>query len=763
MKHTFSFGRVALAAMALTAPLAATAQTTIAAARAAAVNSTISVRGVVTNGAELGPIRYLQDGTGGIAAYSPAMLANVVPGDSILITGKMVDYNGLLEISPVTAVTVLAQGVAVTPVTVPAGQAASVYAEQYEGQLVRINGNTSLTTSAGAAVTTFAGNANYRLNSNTATAVRINSASTGANGLVGKPAPTAGFDLIGIMSQFDATGVAGYQLLPRLFEDFVLGNAPNIYSQVVVTNITTTSLDISFTTQNPGDARVEYGTSAGALTQTATNAGLGTEHTVSLTGLQPTTVYYVRVSSTNAIGTSTSRIVPVITQSLSSGRMRSLFTNPVDQSYAWPAGNLAVGVPTAMADSVATFIDQARQTLDIAIYNWNNTTILNAVIRAKVRGVRVRVISDGTAANASTQALPANGIPEIERNTMRGIMHNKIIIIDAEATDPNQPQIWTGGTNWTTGQLGIDRNAVVIVQDQSLARVYTMEFDEIWGSSTATPGTPKFGPLKTDNTPHYLKIGGHAVQSWFSPSDGVNTHLIETVNTAENDLHFATMLITRSDIAQAIKNRIQSQNILQCSEGLVNDTSASGTAPYRTLKNFMGARMQYFRFSAIMHHKYLLVDAGGSDPTTWVGSHNWSAGADSDNDENTLVIHDAVITNQFYQEFAQRIKDQNAGITLCQLRVLGLADATAGSTRLSATVYPNPTSGQFRVESAGALRGAVQVELRAASARRVLTTTTTAADDHSISLDADALPTGLYHLRVTSAAGTQLGRVSVVK
>ena len=763
MKHSSSFGRLALVALALGAPLAATAQTTIAVARAAALASTVSVRGIVTNGAELGPIRYLQDGTGGIAAYSASLLTNVQTGDSILVTGTLKNYNGLLEIDPVSSVTVLASGRTVVPATVTMAQATSVYAEQYESQLVRIDGNTSIVTSAGAPATTFAGNTNYRLNGNAATPVRVNAASSGVPGIIGKPVPTAGFDLVGIMSQFAPMGTGGYQLLPRLYDDFIFGGTPNILSVPVVTNITTTSLDLSFTTQNPGDGVVEYGLTPTTLTQTVTSPAVAMAHAVSLTGLQPATVYYVRISSTNAAGTSVARIVPVITQSLSTGRMRSWFTRPVDNSFAWPATNLAVAVPTRLNDSISSIIDRAQSTLDIAIYNWNDNVILAAVIRAKVRGVRVRVVSDGGASNPSIQGLLSNNIPNVARNTTRGIMHNKFVVVDVDATDPNVPLVWTGSTNWTGGQLTTDANSSILIQDQSLARVYTMEFEEMWGSSAATPGTPKFGPTKTDNTPHYLKIGGRDVQSWFSPTDGTNNRLIETINTADNDLHFATMLVTRSDIAQAVRTRMLNQNILNCSEALINDTSASGTGPWRTIRNAMGTRAQYFSGAGIMHHKYMLVDLGGSDPITWESSHNWSAGADTDNDENTLVIHDRLVTNQYYQAFAKLIQNQNAGITLCQLRVMGVADALAGSTRVTATVYPNPTSGRFEVEAAGAAAGLVQVELTDANGRRVLATTATATDKGVVSLDADTLPAGLYHLRLTSRTGVQFGRVSVVK
>ena len=92
-------------------------------------------------------------------------------------------------------------------------------------------------------------------------------------------------------------------------------------------------------------------------------------------------------------------------------------------------------------------------------------------------------------------------------------MHNKFVVIDANSTDPNVPAVWTGSTNWTPAQLSTDRNNAVAVQDQSLARVYTIEFEEMWGSSTATPGTSLFGSRKTDNTPHYLVVGGKKVES----------------------------------------------------------------------------------------------------------------------------------------------------------------------------------------------------------------------------------------------------------
>ena len=74
----------------------------IASARDQGEGAIVTVSGVVTNGDELGgPIRYIEDATAGLAIYDPEVMSNVNRGDSITVTGVLVDYNGLLEVQPV--------------------------------------------------------------------------------------------------------------------------------------------------------------------------------------------------------------------------------------------------------------------------------------------------------------------------------------------------------------------------------------------------------------------------------------------------------------------------------------------------------------------------------------------------------------------------------------------------------------------------------------------------------------------------------------
>jgi len=176
----------------------------------------------------------------------------------------------------------------------------------------------------------------------------------------------------------------------------------------------------------------------------------------------------------------------------------------------------------------------------------------------------------------------------------------------------------------------------------------------MWGSNTMTPNltVSKFGQFKTDNTPHNFVIGGKKVESYFSPSDGVTSKIIATIDSANSDINIATMDITRTDISSAILNKYNS--------GLVNinvvvDSQNPSGNQINTIKSgILPNHAVVYNNTGIMHNKFMVVDNfdSSSDPQVLLGSHNWSTAAETKNDENTLIIHDANIANQYYQAFA---------------------------------------------------------------------------------------------------------------
>lgn len=81
-------------------------------------------------------------------------------------------------------------------------------------------------------------------------------------------------------------------------------NQPPQITNVSVTQPAAGSATITWTTNEPADSRVDYGTSADALTQTSANSTLTTSHSVTLTGLAAGTTYHFRVSSADEMAAS---------------------------------------------------------------------------------------------------------------------------------------------------------------------------------------------------------------------------------------------------------------------------------------------------------------------------------------------------------------------------------------------------------------------------------------------------------------------------
>ena len=646
---------------------------TISAARIAGVGAAVTVTGIVTNGTEMGSsVRYIQDSQAGIAIYPGVDWASwpaaPLRGDLVTVSGVITEFNGLLEIGPtLTAVTVNSSNN-----TLPTNQLVTpnMIAEAYEGELVTVDN--VVFDLAGSVISA---NSTYSYLANGQSGViYIRAGSV----LVGTNLPASAITLVGIVSQFDNTEPfdAGYQILPRDENDFILPPGVAIIGAVTQTNITTSSFDLNWSTNNTGDSEVNYGLTT-SLGQTVYVNESVTNHVVNISGLQPGTIYYASVTSSNVDGSSTSTVRPYATKSLSSGEIRTYFTRQVDNSYATIENAISLG--TLTNDTIAAYILRAQQAVDIAIYNFtDDATIANAINNRYNAGVQVRIVSDGSTAQLGLSLLNPN-IPVVERiNTSgTGIMHNKFIVVDPDSAANSW--VFTGSTNWTDNNMSTDFNNIIIFQDQSIARGYRLEFEEMWGGSGAQPGNPNgvFGSSKTNNTPLQYVMGPDdiKVESYFSPTDNANGAIIKTMQTTDTNLDYAILAFTRADIADAII--AEDDLFLVLVRGMMEQTSDPASefaylqAAGQDIRSHEG--IQYD-----LHHKYCIVDHStlDSDPTVLTGSHNWSSAAQTTNDENTVVVHDARVANLYLQEF------------MATWSLVGVEDETNNDM----SVYPNPAS-----------------------------------------------------------------------
>lgn len=443
----------------------------------------------------------------------------------------------------------------------------------------------------------------------------------------------------------------------------------------------------------------------------------------------------------------------VANTSISSGSIEVYFNHSVATNLAQTQA--ATNLADSLDEKLISYINECQNDLSIAIYNSyspsSSAGIAGAINAAFDRGVKVRIIYDGSTSSAMipllNQLIPVLPSPS---SSSYGIMHNKFVVFDAENIDPNKPIVWTGSTNWTVSQIdGPDRNNAIVIQDQALALAYKMEFDEMWGSSSMVPNTvnSKFGPYKSDNTPHHFVVGNKVIDAYFSPSDGTNAKIIDAINSADTDLEIATMLITRSDVKNALLGKFNAG--LTNINLMVDSQNPSGNQISAIQAGLPAGHAVVYTLSGIMHHKFMVVDNfnHSSDPLVLTGSHNWSTSAETKNDENVLVVHDANVANQYFQAFAD-LYQQAGG----NMEFLGI-EPSPSNARLC-TIYPNPTVGYCTINWDQTLSTSVKISIYSLLGKAVFTQQFTNATAATLSI-AD-LESGIYFVSIETVQGKEI-------
>jgi len=700
------------------------------------VGQTVTVTGIVTNGAELGSIRYIQDETAGIAIYPGFDWGNLdftpQPGDEITVTGEISEFASLLEVGPTIDNMVLESSGNELPQ--PFVLTPDQLDESYEGMLVQIEN--AVFADGGS---TFA-SSTYNFTASDETGIIYVPASSP---LQGELIPLGEIEIIGVLSQFSfADPDEGYQLLPRTMEDFLSDSNINFGSEVEQFNLTTTGFTLTWTTDIASSSEVEYGPTT-EYGETISLDEAVADHIVDLDGLEPGTPYFCRVYSVTGEDTA-SATGTFSTVSESSGDIAVYFNRSVDTSVS--TGVDAISLFNATDDTIIAQIDRAMSTLDMAGYNINSGTIVQALNNALDRGVAIRYIAEGQTANTALANLDDEIPVLIRQNATSSGMHNKFIIVDRNNVD--SALVVTGSTNFTTNNLFDDPNNLIIIKDQSLARAYTIEFEEMWGGSGLMPDeeNSRFGELKMRNTPKKFIIGGRDVELYFSPSDNTTTAIVEAIETTEYDLDFALLLLTNNIIADAI---VDAANLFVQPRGLLEDVNGTGS-DFQYLLDEGITVIEHEGFGQL-HHKYGIIDHSqpDSDPIVITGSHNWTSSAESVNDENTLIIHDATIANLFYQEFTARYNEATL--------------STEEESQAEIKLYPNPATDWVTLEFEGlgdaatisvyTLEGKVVQQLNIRSFKGA----------NGLTLDVSSLPVGFYLLEYKEGNRKGVQKLSISK
>lgn len=116
------------------------------------------------------------------------------------------------------------------------------------------------------------------------------------------------------------------------------------------------------------------------------------------------------------------------------------------------------------------------QYVDIAIYSFTYEPIAGAIVRAKRRGVKIRILMDKGQSKgkySKYKFLLDNDIAVIQ-DRRSGYMHNKIAIIDGRI-------LFTGSYNWSkSAEERNEENLLEFIDEEEIIKVYQERLDYLW-------------------------------------------------------------------------------------------------------------------------------------------------------------------------------------------------------------------------------------------------------------------------------------------
>jgi phosphatidylserine/phosphatidylglycerophosphate/cardiolipin synthase-like enzyme len=314
-----------------------------------------------------------------------------------------------------------------------------------------------------------------------------------------------------------------------------------------------------------------------------------------------------------------------------------------------------------VAGEIATFLNDAHESLDLALYDVrlesdSGALVLASLLAAHQRGVRVRLLFDVDHPGPIPVPPPPETRPEaieqlpVETRGIAGIpdlMHHKFCVRDGR-------DVWTGSMNWTEDSWTRQENVVVrVLGSQPLAFAFSLAFDELWERGTVEgTGTVEPRPVELD--------GGIEARPWFTPGhgDALSHRVAKAIGRARRRIRIASPVLTSGPILGTL---VEVVNERRCTvRGVIDETqsddvmrqwSGNGVSAWKipllqtilTNASFSAKRSTPWSPDGVqdfMHAKVVVAD-----DVSFVGSFNFSRSGER-NAENVVELHDAGLADR---------------------------------------------------------------------------------------------------------------------
>jgi len=288
---------------------------------------------------------------------------------------------------------------------------------------------------------------------------------------------------------------------------------------------------------------------------------------------------------------------------------------------------------------VVNIIRNTTTKIKCAFYELDNIEVIDSFKYLNDKGVDIEILVDDRYLNESgfVDLKKLDNI-KIYSDKKRGTrynnyMHDKFCIIDDDI-------FFTGSANPTETGLVKNNNNILKFESKYLVQNYDREFEQM---KSGVYGTNKKSVLKYNNlTMNYQNLS-YKISTYFCPQDDCLTPVLDVLDSAENEILFASFAFTNDDIVAKLKmKKYQGVNVSGVMESRSKGLKGSD---YEDMKDSFNLVLD--KNKNTMHHKFFVVD--GRYIIT--GSMNPTGSGVKYNDENIIIIENVEMAQRFREEF----------------------------------------------------------------------------------------------------------------
>ncbi len=344
------------------------------------------------------------------------------------------------------------------------------------------------------------------------------------------------------------------------------------------------------------------------------------------------------------------------------------------QVYFTQPGAEQVQKNRTIIDPLLTLIHNAVFSIDLAIYEFSNQEVIDALLEAGSRGVKIRVAGDISLADQrGYKSLQSAGI-QIRLGNPQHTMHHKYMIVDQE-------WLATGSVNFTDTAFFHNDENLLVFHHPALAAYYQADFETMYVEGLF--GTEKTGHFFPGFEENGFVVTNQGVispmQVFLTPYYGsgddkrVDKQIITLLQNCRENLYFSVFAFTHQEMAQAMLHSASGGTELrgifdrtwhENSPWSVHQVFIRECAVFPTVQVHWDGNEENLPRNPLSggkcHNKFILGDIDSTNHFLLTGSYNFSKSSSyAGNDENFILIRDPGIIRQYYQNFyKQWLKSQ---------------------------------------------------------------------------------------------------------